>query len=126
VIEIRDVWTAARLLICHYDAEAGIRVSERIEMLAASGDLEGAEVWRSIRNAVDELQCQARRDGDSPPPRPAAAAPPGPAGGKAPHRIWAEFLHRYSRETPGAPAEKVNERGRDDEVRSRDSSMALP
>ena len=77
MIEIRDVWSAARLLIWHYDAEAGIRVSERIEMLAASGDLGGAEAWRSIRNAVDELQRQTRRDG------PAAAAPPGLGGAGA-------------------------------------------
>ena len=102
MIEIRDVWSAARLLIWHYDAEAGIRVSERIEMLAASGDLGGAEAWRSIRNAVDELQRQTRRDG------PAAAAPPGLEGAMGTDRIWAEFLHRYSRETPDAPAEKVN------------------
>ena len=69
---------------------------------------------------MPSMNCSARRAAT------AAAAPPGPAGGKAPHRIWAEFLHRYSRETPGARAEKVNERGRDDEARSRDSSMAVP
>ena len=64
LIEVRDVWTAAQLLITHYGPHAAARAAERADELRLAGDVIGIAVWQRILRAVEDLQ-RARRQGDS-------------------------------------------------------------
>jgi hypothetical protein len=52
---VRDVWTAAQLLITHYGPHAATRAAERADELLQAGDIIGIIVWQRIR-AVEDLQ----------------------------------------------------------------------
>jgi hypothetical protein len=64
LIEVRDVWTAAQLLITHYGPHAGARAAERVDELRLVGDVIGIAVWQRILRAVEDLQ-RGRRQEDS-------------------------------------------------------------
>ena len=64
LIEVRDVWTAAQLLITHYGPHATARAGERVDELRLAGDVVGIAVWQRILRAVEDLQ-RGRRQGDS-------------------------------------------------------------
>jgi hypothetical protein len=56
LIEVRDVWTAAQLLITHYGPHAAARAAERVDELRLAGDVIGIAVWQRILRAVEDLQ----------------------------------------------------------------------
>jgi hypothetical protein len=65
LIEIRDVWSAAQLLITHYGQYAATRAAERTDELRRAGDIMGIVVWQRILGAVEDLQ-RRQRKGESP------------------------------------------------------------
>jgi hypothetical protein len=64
LIEVRDVWTAAQLLITYYGQHAAARAAERADELRLAGDIVGIVAWQRILRAVEDLQ-RGRRKGDS-------------------------------------------------------------
>ena len=64
LIEVRDVWTAAQLLITHYGPHAAARATERADELREAGDVVGIAVWQRILRAVEDLE-RGRRQGES-------------------------------------------------------------
>jgi hypothetical protein len=64
LIEIRDVWTAAQLLITHYGQHAATRAAERANELRLAGDIVGIAIWQRILRAIEDLQ-RDRGEGES-------------------------------------------------------------
>ena len=62
MIEVRDVWTAAQLLITHYGPHAEARATERADELRRAGDVIGITVWQRILRAVEDLQRGRKQD----------------------------------------------------------------
>jgi hypothetical protein len=57
-----DIYRAAKLVIDRHGDDAALYAAARTAVLAGEGDVEGAEVWRQITAAVDELQRERRPD----------------------------------------------------------------
>jgi len=55
VIEDKDVWRAAKLLVDRHGDEAPIHAAMQADELLAEGDLEGERVWIQILKAIEEL-----------------------------------------------------------------------
>ena len=55
MIDDRDVWQAAKLLVDRYGDGAGAEAAKRADELL-TGDAEGAFTWRRIREAISDLQ----------------------------------------------------------------------
>ena len=64
MIEVRDVWTAAQLLVTHYGQHAATRAAERADELRMADDIVGIAIWQRILRAVEDLQ-RGRGRGDS-------------------------------------------------------------
>jgi hypothetical protein len=62
VTDIIDIYRAAKLVIDRHGEEAPLYAAARVAVLAGEGDVEGAEVWRQITAAVEELQRERRPD----------------------------------------------------------------
>ncbi len=56
MIDDRDIYRSAKLLIGRYGDGAAIEAMKRVDALAAQGDAEGKVVWLRILEAVEELQ----------------------------------------------------------------------
>ena len=56
MIDDRDIWRAAKLLIDKHGENAGIEASMRADAMLDQGDLDGKAVWLRILEAVKELQ----------------------------------------------------------------------
>jgi hypothetical protein len=61
VIEVRDVWTAAQLLMTHYGPHAAQRAAQRADELRRAGDLVGIMVWQRILRAIEDLERGRKR-----------------------------------------------------------------
>ena len=59
-----DIYRAAKLLVDQHGEEALAHADGRIKRLMGDGDAEGAEIWRAIMAAIEELQ-RGRLDGES-------------------------------------------------------------
>ena len=55
MIENRDIWRVAHLLIRHHGSEAVIVAARRFQALRKAGDVKGCADWRLIITAVGEL-----------------------------------------------------------------------
>jgi triphosphoribosyl-dephospho-CoA synthetase len=64
VIDDRDVWQAAVLLVKRYGDDAMLEASQRAEQLLEKGDMVGAETWHRILNAIERLQARAPTEGE--------------------------------------------------------------
>jgi hypothetical protein len=62
VTSIIDIYRAAKLVIGRHGDEAALYAAARTAVLAGEGDVEGAEIWRQITAAVEELQRERRPD----------------------------------------------------------------
>lgn len=51
----QDIYCAAHVLMAVYGEEAGIDAALKATELAATGDADGAELWRQIALAIDDL-----------------------------------------------------------------------
>jgi len=63
MIDGRDVFTGAMLVIDKHGEDAGSVAAQRAEQMLEAGDLDGTMVWRQIVTAIEELQ-RGRRDGE--------------------------------------------------------------
>jgi triphosphoribosyl-dephospho-CoA synthetase len=64
MIDDRDVWQAAVLLVKRYGDDAMIEASERADQLLEKGDMVGAETWHRILDAIERLQAQKPAEGE--------------------------------------------------------------
>ena len=55
MIDDRDMWRAAELLVKRYGDGAGAEAEKRADELHSRGDAEGAVTWRRIQEAVLDL-----------------------------------------------------------------------
>jgi hypothetical protein len=60
--DIIDIYRAAKLVIDRHGDDAALYAAARTAVLAGEGDVEGAEVWRQITAAVEELNRERRPD----------------------------------------------------------------
>ncbi len=56
MVQERDIWFAARLLIRNHGAEAEIVAAQRADEMLDRGDIEEQRVWLRISRAIRELQ----------------------------------------------------------------------
>ena len=56
MIDDRDVWQAALLIVNRYGDDAILEAAERADQLLDEGDMAGAETWHWILNAIERLQ----------------------------------------------------------------------
>ena len=56
MIQDRDIWRAANLLIREHRGEAEIVAAQRADEMLERGDLDGQLVWLRIKRAIGELQ----------------------------------------------------------------------
>ena len=56
MIDDRDIWRAAELLVDRYGLGAGVEAEKRADELLSRGDAEGAVTWRLIWEAISDLQ----------------------------------------------------------------------
>jgi hypothetical protein len=64
MIDDRDVWAAAVLMVKRYGDDAMLEAAERADQLLDEGDLTGAETWHRILNAIERLQAQQPAEGE--------------------------------------------------------------
>ena len=62
VIPEIDIWRAASLMLKRYGDKALEQSRTRIDELAADGDHDGADTWRRITTAVEQLANDRRPD----------------------------------------------------------------
>ena len=55
VIPEIDIWRAATLMLKRYGDKALEQSARRVDELAADGDHDGADTWRRITTAVEQL-----------------------------------------------------------------------
>lgn len=60
-----DIWRTACLMVQRYGRRADVESWERVEDLLEAGDNEGADAWKQIIHAIDELQRQERGAGET-------------------------------------------------------------
>jgi hypothetical protein len=63
VIPEIDIWRAATLMLKRYGDKALEQSATRVDELAADGDLHGADTWRRITAAVEQLANTSRAPG---------------------------------------------------------------
>ena len=51
-----DIYRAANLLIVRHGTDALIEAAKMIDRMLGQGDMEGREVWRRIKRAIEALQ----------------------------------------------------------------------
>ena len=56
MIPEREIWQAAAIMIKRFGHDAAIQAAMRADELAEDGDLDGADMWKAIMQAVEELQ----------------------------------------------------------------------
>jgi hypothetical protein len=64
MVDDRDVWQAAVLMVRRYKEDAMLEASERADQLLDEGDMARAETWHRILNAIERLQAKAPAEGE--------------------------------------------------------------
>ena len=54
-----DIYRAANLVIKRHGADAVIEAARMVDRMLELGDVEGRDVWRRIRRAIEVLQAPA-------------------------------------------------------------------
>ncbi len=60
-----DIYRSAKMLIDQHGEDAGLEAAMRADAMLEKGDLDGKRAWLRIMKAVDELQRQDRRPGET-------------------------------------------------------------
>jgi hypothetical protein len=55
MVDELDIYRTARLMVNQHGPDAPIHVAMRQDQLSASGDIEGANVWKRVLAAIDVL-----------------------------------------------------------------------
>jgi hypothetical protein len=61
MIDLPDIYCAAKLVIDKYGDEAENFAARRVEQFLDDGDLDGSAAWRRILTAIEELEKETRR-----------------------------------------------------------------
>jgi hypothetical protein len=61
MISDHNTYNAAKLMVENYGRHAQARTAERMSELAKQGDLDGADDWRAMLRAIEELQRERRK-----------------------------------------------------------------
>ena len=64
MIDDRDAWWAAVLLVKRYGDDAMPEAAARADQLTEVGDWEGANTWHQVLHAIERLQAKAPADGE--------------------------------------------------------------
>jgi hypothetical protein len=64
MIDDRDIWRAANLLVRRYGADAGIEAACRADEMFEAGDHGGYAIWKRIVAAVGELSRTKPAEGE--------------------------------------------------------------
>jgi hypothetical protein len=64
VINDRDVWQAALLLVKRYGDDAMLEAAQRADQLLDEGDMAVCEVWHRISNAIERLMATKSAEGE--------------------------------------------------------------
>ena len=64
MIDDRDVWRAAVLIVKRYGDDATLEASARADQLLDEGDMAGAATWHRILDAIERLQAMAPAEGE--------------------------------------------------------------
>jgi hypothetical protein len=64
VIDDRDIWRAAGLMVKRYKADAPVMAAQRADELLAEGDLDGVAVGKRILEAISGLARMKPAEGD--------------------------------------------------------------
>ncbi len=64
MIPDRDIWAAAKILIDRHGDDAAIVASQRQDELLDEGDVDGANMWKAIIKAIEELQRDSLGEGE--------------------------------------------------------------
>ena len=65
MIDRRDIWRSARLLIKHHGEGAADEALSQADKLALAADTEGCAVMREVATAVRELERREPNEGES-------------------------------------------------------------
>jgi hypothetical protein len=65
MIDDRDVWQVALLIVKRYGDDAIIEASQRADQILDEGDMAGAETWHRILKAFKRLQAKAPAEGET-------------------------------------------------------------
>ena len=63
MVDDKDVWRSAQVLVKRYGEDAGFEAAKRVDAILEAGDPEGAAAWKRILKAVDELVNKERPAG---------------------------------------------------------------
>jgi hypothetical protein len=63
MVDDKDVWRSAQILVKRYGETAGFEAAKRVDAMLEEGDPDGAAAWKRILKAVDELQAKERPAG---------------------------------------------------------------
>jgi len=64
MIDDRDIWRAAHLLMKRYGADAALQAAQRADELFDAGDSDGCAIWKRILEAVGELARTTPAEGE--------------------------------------------------------------
>lgn len=62
MVDELDIYRTAQLMVNQHGLDAPIHAAMRQDQLSASGDLQGAAVWKRVLAAVDGLLATKRSD----------------------------------------------------------------
>ena len=65
MIDERDIWGSAKILINRYGEEAAIEAAQRADKFLAEGNMDGRAVWHRIETAIVELQRREPGEGEA-------------------------------------------------------------
>ena len=65
LIDERDIWGSAKIMIDRHGEDAAIESAMRADKFMAEGNMAGRRVWQRIENAIVELQRREPGDGEA-------------------------------------------------------------
>jgi hypothetical protein len=65
MIDERDIWGSAKIMIDRFGDEAAIEAARRADKFLAAGSIDGKAIWERIEAAIVELQRRERGDSEA-------------------------------------------------------------
>jgi hypothetical protein len=64
MVSDQEVWHTAIAMIRRYGPDAALEAGERSDLLTASGEIDGSEIWQRILVAIEKLQAEKPAPGE--------------------------------------------------------------
>ncbi len=64
MIDDRDIWRAANIMVKRHGADARIAAAQRADQLLDAGDVTGFAVWKRIVAAIEDIQSTVPQGGE--------------------------------------------------------------